>query len=237
MTTSRDRRVTKELQDIQADRDSSGVFAEPVDDASLQELRGTIPGPPDTPYAGGTYIVKISIPDSYPFKAPSMNFITKMWHPNISSQTGAICLDTLSTGWSPVQTIKTALLSLRMLLEFPNAKDPQDAEVAKMMLDDPEGFAQKAHSWAVKYAGAPRCELDLSKYRKADGGGSQPSSLEQRCKGYHPNLVARFTNMGFEIEAVVEAFQHVGLPRHGGMDYNMEDAYIGDVTAYLLGDD
>lgn len=87
MTTSRDRRVTKELQDIQADRDSSGVFAEPVDDASLQELRGTIPGPPDTPYAGGTYIVKISIPDSYPFKAPSMNFITKMWHPNISSQT------------------------------------------------------------------------------------------------------------------------------------------------------
>lgn len=80
-----------------------------------------------------------------------------------------------------MQTIKTALLSLRMLLEFPNAKDPQDAEVAKMMLDDPEGFAQKAHSWAVKYAGAPRCELDLSKYRKADGGGSQPSSLEQRC--------------------------------------------------------
>lgn len=87
MTTSRDRRVAKELQDIQADRDNSGVFAEPVDDSSLQELRGTIPGPPDSPYAGGTYVVKISIPDSYPFKAPSMNFATKIWHPNISSQT------------------------------------------------------------------------------------------------------------------------------------------------------
>lgn len=43
--------------------------------------------------------------------------------------------------------------------------------------------------------------------------------------------------MGFEIEAVVEAFQHVGLPRHGGRYYNMEEAYMGDVTAYLLGDD
>lgn len=77
-----------------------------------------------------------------------------------------------------MQTVKTALLSLRMLLEFPNAKDPQDAEVAKMMLDDPGSFAQKAQSWAVKYAGAPRSELDFSKYKK--GETSQGPSLADR---------------------------------------------------------
>jgi ubiquitin-conjugating enzyme (huntingtin interacting protein 2) len=53
-----------------------------------------------------------------------------------------------------------------MLLENPNPKDPQDAEVAKMMLDDPEKFAIVAHDWAVKYAGATRRELDLSRYKK-----------------------------------------------------------------------
>jgi ubiquitin-conjugating enzyme (huntingtin interacting protein 2) len=53
-----------------------------------------------------------------------------------------------------------------MLLEFPNPKDPQDAEVAKMLVDDPERFARVAHEWAVKYAGAPRQDLDLSKWKK-----------------------------------------------------------------------
>lgn len=68
-----------------------------------------------------------------------------------------------------MQTIKSALISLRMLLEFPNPKDPQDAEVAKMSLDQPERFARTAHEWTVKYAGAPPTEIDYSKYRKDDG--------------------------------------------------------------------
>lgn len=87
MTSSRDRRVAKELQDIQADRDNSGVYAAPIDDVNLKHLKGTIPGPPDTPYYGGTFIIDIRIPDNYPFKSPSMSFSTKIWHPNVSSQT------------------------------------------------------------------------------------------------------------------------------------------------------
>ena len=38
-----------------------------------------------------------------------------------------------------------ALLSLRMLLESPNPKDPQDAEVAKMMMDDK--MLEKEPNW------------------------------------------------------------------------------------------
>lgn len=84
----------------------------------------------------------------------------------VTLQQGAICLDTLGTGWSPVGTIKMALISLRMLLESPNPKDPQDAEVAKMMMEQPNEFAYKAHEWAVKYAGAPRRELLTHNYQK-----------------------------------------------------------------------
>jgi ubiquitin-conjugating enzyme (huntingtin interacting protein 2) len=84
-----------------------------------------------------------------------------------STSQGAICLDTLGPGWSPVQTIKSCLLCLRLLLENPNPKDPQDAEVAKLLNDNPAEFARTAHEWAVKYAGAPRRELDMSKYQKS----------------------------------------------------------------------
>ena len=95
-----------------------------------------------------------------------------------SQPKGAICLDILGNGWSPVQTVKSALISLRMLLEFPNPKDPQDAEVAKLSLEQPERFARTAHEWAVKYAGAPRQDIDYSKYSKDDGKPKGTTGVE-----------------------------------------------------------
>ncbi|KAK7422552.1 Ubiquitin-conjugating enzyme E2 1 [Neonectria punicea] len=233
---SRERRLMKELADIQADRDNSGVYATAVSEGDVTHLKGTFPAPPDTPYAGGTFQVDIQIPVTYPFKSPTIKFDTKIWHPNVSSQTGAICLDTLGSGWSPVQTIKTALLSLRMLLEFPNPKDPQDAEVAKMLIDHPEAFALKAHEWAVKYAGAPQRDVDLTKWKSDAQTNAMLASDDNRYMGYSRELVDRFVNMGFDVEAVVDAFVFVGIDRNGGQDYELEEAYMGDITARLLGE-
>ena len=85
MATTRERRILKELADMHADKTNSGVQAAPVDQSNLTHLKGTFPGPPDTPYAGGTFQVDIVIPDPYPFKSPIMKFDTKVWHPNVSS--------------------------------------------------------------------------------------------------------------------------------------------------------
>lgn len=79
-------------------------------------------------------------------------FLTKIWHPNISSQTGAICLDILKDQWSPALTIKTALLSLQALLCSPEPDDPQDAQVAQMYLNDQAVFKQTAKFWTETYA-------------------------------------------------------------------------------------
>lgn len=234
MSSTRERRIAKELSDIHADRDKSGVYAKPVEYGNLLHLKGSFPAPPDTPYAGGTFVIDIQIPDNYPFKSPIMRFETKVWHPNISSQTGAICLDTLGSGWSPVGTIKMALLSLRMLLESPNPKDPQDAEVAKMMLEDPEYFGLMAHDWAVKHAGAPRRADPPSSFQRKQT--EKQAEDPTRYQGYHKDLVDRFVNMGFELDSVVEAFNFVGIDRNGGGDYELEEAYMGDITARLLGE-
>ncbi|KAH3468398.1 hypothetical protein KXX05_008913 [Aspergillus fumigatus] len=242
MASNRTRRIAKEIADIRADTHSQ-ITAEPVEDDDVTHLRGTFPGPPGTPYEGGTYEVDIKIPNDYPFRPPVMKFVTKVWHPNVSSQTGAICLDTLSSAWSPVLTIKSALLSLQSLLSTPEPKDPQDAEVATMLLRRPKEFERVAREWAVIHAGAPR------KHAGEGSGGATDETLRQeelRAKaeqeredlskydGYNKDLIDRFCSMGFDVDRVVAAFKFYGIDRMNGEDYELDEAYMGDITARLL---
>lgn len=94
----------------------------------------------------------IVVPEGYPFQPIKMKFITRVYHPNISSQSGAICLDILKDQWSPVLTLKSTLMSLRSLLCSPEPNDPQDAEVAKHYLRDKNDFEKTARYWTEIYA-------------------------------------------------------------------------------------
>lgn len=144
------RRIQRELREIEKDP-GSGVTVVVMGD-NLQKLRGCVPGPKDTPYEGGLFDVDIQLDNQYPFVPPKMRFITKVWHPNVSSQNGAICLDILKDQWSPALTIKTALLSLQALLSSPQPDDPQDAVVANQFLADHQSFQQTAKNWTDAYA-------------------------------------------------------------------------------------
>lgn len=164
-------RLVKELAEVGKDDKTSGVKALPYTEGDLRHLKGTINGPSGTPYEGGVFEIDINIPTAYPFEPPKMKFLTKIWHPNISSQTGAICLDILKDQWSPALTIKTALLSLQALMCSPEPGDPQDAEVAKMYIGDRKKFDSTAKFWTDSYAKASNkdeviarvCEMGFDK--------------------------------------------------------------------------
>lgn len=81
-----------------------------------------------------------------------MKFDTQIWHPNISSVTGAICLDILKNEWTPALTIRTALISLQALMCAPVPEDPQDAQVASMYKTDIDLFNKTAKLWTENYA-------------------------------------------------------------------------------------
>jgi len=260
-SANRNRRLQKEIQDITKDTHSGISLTSPSGEAEISDFthfKGHFRGPPDTPYEGGMYEVDIRITPEYPFKPPEMRFITKIWHPNVSSQTGAICLDTLKEAWSPVLTLKSALISLQSLLSSPEPKDPQDAEVAGMLISRPEEFAHVAREWAMRYAGAPKPAPGSGK----TGGGSsshaeevdeatvkerrkmedkEKKRLEERRRreayhGYNQTMVDQFTGMGFQVEQVVAAFEYVGIDKNGGEQYELEEEYIGDITARLFGE-
>ena len=116
-------RIRKEIEDLKRDV-SSGITVE-SDPSDPNHLKGSLKGPIDTPYHNGTFEVDIVIPADYPFTPPKMKFLTKLWHPNVSSVTGAICLDILKDQWSPALTMKTVMLSLQALMCAPVPDDPQ----------------------------------------------------------------------------------------------------------------
>lgn len=91
MSSNRARRIGKELADISADTQSH-VFAEMVGGDDMTHLKGSFRGPPGTPYEEGTYKIDVRIPNEYPFRPPIMKFDTKVWHPNVSSQTVSLSL-------------------------------------------------------------------------------------------------------------------------------------------------
>lgn len=49
-------------------------------------------------------------------------------------------------------------------------------------------------------------------------------------------MIQKFVNMGFEVPAIVDAFENFELDDNDGEYYELEPEYVGDVTAYLCGE-
>ena len=144
----------------------------------------------------------IVIPDSYPFQPVKMKFITKVYHPNVSSASGAICLDILKDAWSPVLTLKSTLISLQSLLCSPEPNDPQDAEVAKHYMTSRTSFEDTARYWTHVYAGGP-VPTSGTPGVAAPGKAGTAARDEVAIAGLDRAHVDQFEAIGFERNKVV----------------------------------
>ena len=140
------------------------------------------------------------IPDAYPFQPVKMKFITKVYHPNVSSASGAICLDILKDAWSPVLTLKSTLISLQSLLCSPEPNDPQDAEVAKHFVTSKQSFNDTARYWTHIYAGGPEVSGGAKGSKVAQSAGDQDEIVMAGLEKAH---VDQFESLGFPRNKVV----------------------------------
>ncbi len=89
---------------------------------NLLEGHALIFGPSDTIYANGCYFFKFSFPTEYPFKPPTVTYLTNngqtRFNPNLY-RNGKVCVSILNTWrgeqWTSCQTISSILLSLLSL--------------------------------------------------------------------------------------------------------------------------
>jgi ubiquitin-conjugating enzyme (huntingtin interacting protein 2) len=239
-------RIQKELREIERDK-ASGVTVEIAEDnnddkqqpprpaASMRRLRGTLAGPRDTPYDGGVFRVDIELDEQYPFVPPRMRFATRVWHPNVSSASGAICLDILKDQWSPALTLKTAMLSLQALLASPAPDDPQDAVVARQYLSDRGTFERTARYWTQTFAQPPAEPTpgggEGGSAAGASGGGgggggaaggggngAAAAAAAAAPMTEHERKVLAIVDMGFARERAAEALAQARGDEHAALE-------------------
>jgi ubiquitin-conjugating enzyme E2 S len=138
-----------------------GITVRPNGD-NLTELHATINGPENTPFEGGEFQVKLEIGEDFPQKPPKGYFLTKIFHPNVQFDTGAICVSTLSQDWTEDMGLDHLLLTIRCLLIEPNAESALNAEAGQLLLENYEEYCARAkmmaqvHAMKAKPAAAPQ---------------------------------------------------------------------------------
>ncbi|KAA0157275.1 hypothetical protein FNF29_00627 [Cafeteria roenbergensis] len=145
------------------------------DHGSLTEVHAIIQGPERTPYEGGEFRVKLMLGADYPSAPPKGVFLTKIYHPNISTA-GDICVNTLKRDWKPEIGLAHVLQVVRCLLIVPFPESSLNDDAGRLFMESYDEFARRAKLMtgihakpAAKPAGAKKAS---AKAASAAGGAA-----------------------------------------------------------------
>ncbi|POW17945.1 hypothetical protein PSTT_00150, partial [Puccinia striiformis] len=145
---SANRRIAKEFTDLQTSP-IKYVTIEP-DESNVLHWTGVMEGPVGSCYEGGKFKIEATFPLEYPFKAPTIKFITKIYHPNITAE-GLLCIGLLKPdAWKPSIRIEHVLRAIVNLLVEPNPEDAVVASIAEQFDKDFELFKSTAQDHVRK---------------------------------------------------------------------------------------
>lgn len=140
MSTPAKRRLMRDFKRLQEDP-PEGISGAPSED-NIMKWDAVVFGPPDTPYEDCTFNLTMEFSEEYPYKAPSVKFVTDIFHPNIYAD-GSICLDLLQSNWSPSYDVSALLTAIQSLLINPNPNSPANAEAAQLYKEDRKEFENR----------------------------------------------------------------------------------------------
>ena len=126
----------------------------------LTQLIILITGAHGTPYSQGMWKLHLRMPHDYPQNPPKATFKTRIYHPNVEENTGAVCLDTLKKDWQPKLTLKDILVTISCLLIHPNPDSALNSDAGALLQEDYDAFAKKARLMTSIHASIPKALSD-----------------------------------------------------------------------------
>ena len=170
------RYIGKEMREL-SERPLEGIKVI-LDDKDLTEVMAVIDGPADTPYFGGRFRIKLSLGKDFPQSPPKGFFLTKIFHPNVSSK-GEICVNTLKRDWKADLGIKHVLLTIKCLLIVPNPESALNEEAGKLLLERYDDYCARARLFTEIHAQSEKASTSASASGSAtdDGEDAVPKKM------------------------------------------------------------
>ena len=145
------KRLQKEVAMI-ASNMPEGCTAGPEDD-NMYKWTACVLGPKSSPFAGGKFHLRLTLPKDYPFHPPAITLTTKTYHPNVNNEEGSICIGiTRDEEWRPTCTMRDVVQAVYDLLVSPNPDHALDAEIADVYIKDKKKWEKTAREWTKKHA-------------------------------------------------------------------------------------
>lgn len=160
-----------------------------VNEQDLTDVQADVEGPQGTPYAGGVFRMKLSLPSDFPSSPPKGYFLTKIWHPNVS-KAGEICVNVLKRDWKPDLGLRHVLLVIRCLLIEPFAESALNEDAGKALLEDYAEYCKYAKLMTELHAQPAKRPMPLATASGANAGGDGGAAGSSSGEGHPPGSPA-----------------------------------------------
>ena len=121
--------LIKEFEDLKKNPLSLfGYTIELFNQTNIYEWKITLIGAKDTPYADGIFFIKLSFPQDYPDRAPRINFLTPIYHPNVNPSDGYVCVNFIRNDWKKTTSVREILTKLYSIFYLVNPSSPYSQE-------------------------------------------------------------------------------------------------------------
>lgn len=148
------RQVSRELCEL-VRKPPEGIKVFP-NERDVTDIEASLEGPQGTPYAGGLFKLRLVLPKDFPASPPRSLFLTKIFHPNVATPSGEICVNTLKKDWRPDLGLERILLTIKCLLIVPNPESALNEEAGRMLLERYDDYCRRARMMTEIHARPPK---------------------------------------------------------------------------------
>lgn len=89
----------------------------------------------------------------FPASPPKGYFLTKIFHPNVATPSGEICVNTLKRDWNPTKwSLKNIFEVIKCLLIVPFPESSLNEEAGRQFMEDYDSFCNHARVYTEVHA-------------------------------------------------------------------------------------